>query len=37
VRPHGVRLLSRRGRWRPADVAAMAEKAARRWIRLPGS
>jgi glycerate kinase len=35
IRPPGVMVIERRGRWRPADVAAMAERAARRLLRLP--
>jgi glycerate 2-kinase len=35
IRPSGVTVLERRGRWRPTDVAAMAEKAVRRLLRLP--
>jgi len=36
IRPPGVTVLGRRGRWRPADVAEMARQAAQGWRRLPG-
>jgi glycerate 2-kinase len=35
LRPPGVLVLNRRGHWRPADVATMCERAARRLLRLP--
>jgi glycerate kinase len=35
LRPRGVVVVTRRGRWRPEDVAAMAARAARRLLRLP--
>jgi glycerate kinase len=35
IRPPGVVVLNRRGHWRPADVATMCERAARRLLRLP--
>jgi len=36
IRPRGVTVVGRRGRWRPADVAAMARRAVEGWRRLPG-
>jgi glycerate kinase len=35
IRPREVMVLNRPGRWRPADVATMSERAARRLLRLP--
>jgi glycerate kinase len=35
ISPRGVTVVSRPGRWRTADVARIAERAARRALRLP--